>query len=146
MVKRAVIKWLVDCYAANARRAQIAFRYQSGMETLLLAGDGFFLNLNWLLLSLCQPFMVSSGEKGLARLSSVEPSYCSPWTREHCSSGDSIGPLVDFSKETKLVSCGSDEPANKCALADMPNFQFVTHCFFLTHKSLILGTGVLHQL
>ena len=143
VVKRAVIKWLVDCYAANSTRAQMAYRYQSGMETILLAGDGFFLNLNWLLLSLCQPFMVSSGEKGLARLSSVEPSYCSPWTREQCTTGDSVGPLVDFSKETKLVSCESDQATSKHSVTDMPNFQFVTHCFFLTHKSLILGTALL---
>ena len=141
VVKRAVIKWLVDCYAANSTRSQMAYRYQSGMETILLAGDGFFLNLNWLLLSLCQPFMVSGGEKGLARLSSVEPSYCSPWTQEQCSTGDSLGPLVDFSKETKLVSRGSDQVASK--VADMPNFQFMTHCFFLTHKSLILGIDLL---
>ena len=138
-MKRAVIKWLVDCYAANSTRAQMAYRYQSGMETMLLAGDGFFLNLNWLLLSLCQPFMVSAGEKGLTRLNSVEPSYSSPWTQEQCATGDNLGPLVDFSKETKLVSRESDQAASQHSIADMPNFQFVTHCFFLTHKSLILG-------
>ncbi len=142
-MKRAVIRWLVDCYDANSSRSKMAYRYQSGMETILLAGDGFFLNLNWLLLSLCQPFMVSGGEKGLARLSTVEPSYCSPWTQEQCTTGDSVGPLVDFSKETKLVSHESDQVASKPNVADMPNFQFVTHCFFLTHKSLILGIDLL---
>jgi hypothetical protein len=142
-MKRAVIKWLVDCYDANSSRSQMAYRYQSGMETILLAGDGFFLNLNWLLLSLCQPFMVSGGEKGLARLSTVEPSYCSPWTQEQCTTGDSVGPLVDFSKETKLVSHKSDQVASKHNVVDMPNFQFVTHCFFLTHKALILGIDLL---
>ena len=142
-MKRAVIKWLVDCFAANSTRAQMAYRYQSGMETMLLAGDGFFLNLNWLLLLLCRPFMVSGGEKGLARLSSVEPSYCSPWTQEQCTSGDSIGPLVDFSKETKLVPSGDDQASGNHSDSAMPNFQFVTHCFFLTHKSLILGEVLL---
>ena len=143
-MKRVVIKWLVDCYTANSKRAQMAFRYQSGMETMLLASDGFFLNLNWVLLSLCQPFMVSGGEKGLARLSSVEPSYCSSWTQEQCAAGDSLGPLVDFSKETKLVSREGDQATcSPSDTVDMPNFQFVTHCFFLTHKSLILGTALL---
>lgn len=121
----------------------MAFRYQSGMEVMLLAGDGFFLNLNWVLLSLCQPFMVSGGEKSLSRLISVEPSYCSPWTQQQCSTGDNLGPLVDFSKETKLVSHEDDQATSSPSdAADMPNFQFVTHCFFLTHKSLILGTAL----
>lgn len=138
-VKRAIIKWLVDCFEANAPRAQMAYRFQSGLETMLLASDGLFLNLNWVLLRLCLPFMISGGDKQLARLVSVDPAYCASWSREQCATGDSLGPLVDFSKETKLVPSDSSQLSENCQHSEMPVFHFVTHCFFLTHKSLILG-------
>ena len=135
-----MIKWFVDCFTANSMRSQMAYRYQSGVDAMLLASDGFFLNLNWLLLLLCQPFMVSSSAKSLTRLSLVEASYCCAWTKEQCTNGDQLGPIVDFSKETKLVPHQSNQDSSTHNELEMPNFQFVTHCFFLTHKSLILGT------
>ena len=142
-VKRAVVKWLVDCFEANTSREQMAYRLQSGVAAMLLASDGFFLNLNWVLLRLCKPFMVSGGEKALSRLTSVDPSYCASWSPEDCAAGDSFGPLVNFSKEAKLVPCEDDQHSDGAAVCEKPDFLFVTHCFFLTHKSLILGEVML---
>lgn len=142
-VKRAVIKWLVDCFETNSSRAKIAYRLGSGLEVMLYASDGFFLNLNWVLLRLCKPFMVSGGEKALSRLTSVDPSYCAGWSVEDCATGDSFGPLVNFSNEAKLVPCEDNEHSDGSAVCRKPDFSFVTHCFFLTHKSLILGEVIL---
>lgn len=138
-MKRAVIKWLVDCFAANKNRAQMAYRFQSGLETMLVASDGFFLNLNWVLLRLCQPFMVAKEGRSLVKLNSVDPAYCLQWSQDECSAGDSNGPLVDFSEETKLVPLGTAEDPDSSPKRSKPDFRFITHCFFLTHKSLILG-------
>lgn len=142
-MKRAVVTWLVDCFEANASRAQMAFRLRSGVEAMLLASDGFFLNLNWVLLRLCKPFMVASGGKALSRLTSIDPTYCGGWSPEECAAGDSFGPLVNFSKESKLVPCESSQCSEGSIVREMPDFLFVTHCFFLTHKSLILGEWML---
>lgn len=138
-VKRAVIKWLVDCFAANANRAQMAYRFQSGFETMHLASDGFFLNINWVLLRLCRPIMVSKKSEGSDKLHSVDPTYCLQWSIEECSAGDSNGPLVDFSEETKLIPVEAAKGLDNSASRRKPDFRFITHCFFLTHKSLILG-------
>ena len=104
---------------------------------MLLASDGCFLNINWVLLRICKPLMVDGGIKEQSRLSLVDPSYCTAWSQDVCSCGDAIGPLVNFNKETKLVPTGSSQPSKD--VHDKPDFKFVTHCFFLTQKSLILG-------
>lgn len=117
----------------------MAYRLQSGFESMRLASDGFFLNLNWVLLRLSKPLMVASGAKGLSRLNSINPAYCASWSKEECANGDNLGPLVDFSKETKLVPFERSKSSKDDRVQRKPDFQFVTHCFFLTHKSLILG-------
>lgn len=138
-VKQAVVKWLVGCFEANDSRAKMSYRFRTGLEDAVLASDGFFLNLNWVLLRLCRPFLLSDAGKGLAQLSSVDHTYCSSWSREQCSAGDDVGPLVDFSQETKLSPHTTGDDDDGPLVRRKPNFRFVTHCFFLTHKSLILG-------
>ena len=124
----------------------MAYRFQSGFETMLLASDGFFLNINWVLLRLCKPLMVVGGAKELSRLSMVDPAYCAAWSQDMCCRGDAVGPFVNFNKETKLIPSESSETADDVVSHDKPDFKFVTHCFFLTHKSLILGMSTLVNL
>ena len=117
----------------------MAYRFQSGHDTMLVDSDGFFLNLNWVLLRLCQPFILSHEGRSLVKLNSVDPAYCLQWSQDECSAGDSNGPLVDFSEETKLVPLETAEDRDSSPERLKPDFRFITHCFFLTHKSLILG-------
>ena len=71
------------------------------------ASDGFFMNLCWVMLQLCSPFLVRADAvttaKKMSRVASIDPSYCACKSHEQCLSVDSGGPLVDFSEETKLV-------------------------------------------
>ena len=75
----------------------MASRY-GGFIAFQTAGDGFFLNLSWVMLHLSAPFM--GGRKG--RLATIAASYCAAGRGEG-QAVDGEVPLVDFSGETKLV-------------------------------------------
>lgn len=141
--RKALISWLVECFEKNQDRAKMMSRFtaRGGLfDHSRFCSDGFFLNLSWTLLRLCAPFM--SGRKTL--LQGIDPSYCSA-PKEEVKTVDSGGPLVDFSGETKLVP-SSRESDSESNTAPQAPFNFVTHCFFLTHRCLILGmTQVLHR-
>lgn len=76
---------------------------QAGLlASLSTASDGFFLNLSWVLLRLCLPFMLEGGAKRSARIASIDSTYCSVGREDRGQSSDE--PLVvDFSDDAKLV-------------------------------------------
>ena len=71
---------------------------QNMMGIQTCASDGFFLNLCWVMLRLAAPF--SGGEGRKARLSSIDPLYCSASAAQRPDSG---GALLNLSSETRLV-------------------------------------------
>ena len=68
------------------------------------ASDGFFVNLCWVMLRLCSPFLISdnSDSTRTARIQAIDISYvvCDKSRAAYIDSG---GPLVPFSEEPKLV-------------------------------------------
>ena len=67
------------------------------------AGDGFFLNLSWVMLLLSAPFAASDGRVN-PRLMGVDPGYCTVGGAK----GDDErygGAVVDFSQEAKMATC-----------------------------------------
>lgn len=68
------------------------------------ATDGFFVNLSWVMLRLCTPFMVSQQADAIktARIKTIDVSYCA-FNADKVMSADTGGPLVDFSGDSKLV-------------------------------------------
>ena len=85
-------------------------RLQGVNPNLATASDGFFLNLSWVLLHLCTPFMTTEGGIN-PRLKNVDPGYCIIPTRKRRREGDEEsvdeetyrGQLIDFSQETKIT-------------------------------------------
>ncbi len=68
------------------------------------SSDGFFLNLSWIMLRLCSPFLtLSHNDKRRGRVSNIDVTYCAALNRETAETVDSGGPLIDFSKEAKLA-------------------------------------------
>lgn len=126
------------------------------------ADDGFFLNLSWVMLNLCVPFLSRDGvdyKKSKAAL--IDVTYCCVANKEDSMTLDPGGALVDFSQDSKLVSCEQGKNLiyithflltisivlrnyfiyldEDLSIKPCVPFNFVTHCFFLTHRSLMLG-------
>ncbi len=70
------------------------------------AGDGFFLNLSWVMLNLCVPFLCKDGvEFSKSKAFLIDVTYCSVTSKETAMILDPGGSLVDFSQDSKLASC-----------------------------------------
>ena len=69
------------------------------------ASDGFFLNLSWIMLHLCSPFMTNEwvDSKRKNRIAAIDVTYCAVQNKALAVSIDEGGALIDFSTETKLV-------------------------------------------
>lgn len=151
--KGKVIKWLVECFSLNADRGKMLSRLQGVNPNLTTASDGFFLNLSWVLLHLCTPFMTIEGGIN-PRLKNVDPGYCVIPTRKRRREGsdeESVdeatyrGQLIDFSQETKITLDRSEGGSSPSTVSPVLPIKFVTHCFFLTHKCILLGiTQTIH--
>lgn len=65
------------------------------------ASDGFFVNLSWVLLRLCSPFMTQEDSSPRKRkVRAIDVTYC---TAANTSDVGDREPLIDFRRETKLV-------------------------------------------
>ena len=74
------------------------------------AGDGFFLNLSWIMLKLCLPFLSKDGvEFANCKASLIDVTYCGSSDKEAAMSLDPGGAMIDFSQDAKLVTCDSGE-------------------------------------
>jgi len=74
------------------------------------ASDGFFLNLSWIMLKLCLPFLSKDGVKfAKSKASLIDVTYCCASDKETAMNLDPGGAMVDFSQDTKLVPYDSGE-------------------------------------
>ncbi|XP_011405143.2 PREDICTED: ubiquitin conjugation factor E4 A-like [Amphimedon queenslandica] len=141
-VKERVIEWFVSCFKANADRGKMMSRMFNA-PMIHTASDGFFLNVCWVLLHLSTPFTIpSSGSAVNPKLMNVDPGYCVLGSTRDGHEGPQYDKaFLDFSQETKLTS----REILVCPSEPVLPVKFVSHCFFLTHKSLILGlTQTIH--
>ena len=102
--RKALITWLVLCFESNNDRGKMS-SLQILRPPVNEASDGFFVNLSWIMLRLCSPFMalekVDSVRK--ARVRAIDVSYCAVNDKNKAASVDGGGPLIDFSGDSKLV-------------------------------------------
>ena len=72
------------------------------------AGDGFFLNVSWVLLRLCSPFITPSiGSSFNPKLMNVDPGYCTLGSTANIQQTPPHSQtFVNFSHETKMTSRG----------------------------------------
>ncbi|CAB3984152.1 Ubiquitin conjugation factor E4 A [Paramuricea clavata] len=128
--KHGLLHWIGSCLHSNESRKKMTSN-RAG-----LAGDGFFLNLGNVLLSLCQPFLDPQSSK----LTRIDPRYCiTPATVDTISQEGTTVHLCGLQAETKLCPPESEEEVNPRI---SPVFGFTTELFFLTHRCLQLGLQV----
>lgn len=138
--RKQLITWLVLCFESNSDRGKMV-AHRALAAHVNQASDGFFMNLSWIMLRLCIPFMsveqVESTRK--SKVTIIDLSYCACTDRRQLMSVDTGGPLADFSRDSKLVPPSEDTSQDQLEVPLNVPFNFITHCFFLTHKCLMLG-------
>lgn len=103
--KKALLTWIVSCLESNKDRGKMASRLSRAFAFhQAQASDGFFVNLSWVMLRLCSPFLISDNNDSTrtARIRTVDITYvvCDKSRAAYIDSG---GPLVSFSEDPKLV-------------------------------------------
>ena len=113
--QESTLHWITSCLEANRNKAKLV---ASLMSTG--ASDGFMLNLSSVLLKLSIPFLGPRNSK----MCSIDARFCGPNSKSIMSQ-----PLED-----RIL------PAKEDAPQDMPDsFNFITKCFYLTHRALQLA-------
>lgn len=132
-----MLKWIGDCLQANVARGQLWNSHNPTGDmfgSLTTASDSFMTGLAGVLLRLCKPLL----KPGL-RVLLVDPTYCS------VPSGDRATKSVhmsDMDKETCLIPRTDENEV----LVTAGSYNFVTECFFMTHKALDLSRFLHFQL
>lgn len=103
--KKAVLTWLALCLECNKDRGKMASRFNRGLAFYRTqSSDGFFVNLSWIMLHLCSPFLINEKNDSTrsARIKTIDSSYAI-CDESRITSVDSGGPLVNFSGDARLV-------------------------------------------
>lgn len=102
--RKALITWLVLCFESNNDRGKMS-SLQMLRPPVNEASDGFFVNLSWIMLRLCSPFMALEKVDSVrrTRVRAIDVSYCAVNDKSKAVSVDGGGPLIDFSGDSKLV-------------------------------------------
>lgn len=130
-VRSKILSWIGNCLHANVPRGQIwnTHQMQNVFGNLTTAPDSFSVNLAGVLLRLCQPLL-----KPQLKVLIVDPTYCA--VREPDKAAKGVH-MRDTEKETCLLPVDEAE-----ARLDADKYNFVTECFFMTHKAIDLGFRV----
>uniref|UniRef100_A0A0K2VHY9 Ubiquitin conjugation factor E4 A n=1 Tax=Lepeophtheirus salmonis TaxID=72036 RepID=A0A0K2VHY9_LEPSM len=139
-VKHLTLKWIGDCLMANSGRAKIWTN-----ERILMSydhvSDGFMMNLGAVLLRLCEPF--TKGVKN-PKMLKIDLTY----TANECSvSEDSFLRgihLSNLNRDTTLVPREKEQELLTPMEEGKP-YNFITDIYFLTHKAVDLGFGVVQE-
>lgn len=130
-VRSKILDWIGKCLHANVPRGQIwnTHQVQNIFGNLTTAPDSFSVNLAGVLLRLCQPLL-----KPQLKVLIVDPTYCA--VKEPEKGAKSVH-MQDTEKETCLLPVEENETR-----LEADKYNFVTECFFMTHKAIDLGFRV----
>lgn len=130
-VRSKILDWIGMCLHANVPRGQIWNSHQVHrvFSNLTNAPDSFSINLAGVLLRLCQPLI-----KPQLKVLIVDPTYCAVKEPEKAAKGVH---MQDTEKETCLLPVEENE-----SRLEADKYNFVTECFFMTHKAIDLGFRV----
>ncbi len=132
--RQVLLEWFGECMFANANRAQEWLKYTTSNEH---ASDGFFLNILVLFLDLSQPFC-----ENVQLLLKIDSSYSAIET-EKTKNFKSIH-FVGFDKDTKFLKC-DDENEPKYRTDVKNEYNFITECFYATHRLYQISFDILNQ-
>lgn len=124
-----MLEWIGQCLHANAARGQLwnSHNPAAGMfGAMKTVPDSFMLGLAGVMLRLCKPLL-----KPQLKVLLVDPTYCATVASERT---ERSVHMVDADKETCLIP--TEEGETRLVA---PNYNFVTECFFMTHKAIDLG-------
>lgn len=128
------LTWVGDLMKEHAYAAKLWTHEQANHLQSVFHTDAIFLNLASILVRLALPFCVRQDGAANEKWLKIDPTYCvATGTSDHLSRGVHMQGL---DKETCIVST-SDESANSVEVSS--SYNFISECFFLTHRSLYLG-------
>lgn len=128
--REKLLNWIGSCLHANAARGQLWNAYTAApLGQMKTASDAFMISLSGVLLRLCKPLL-----KPQLKVMIVDATYCSVTDGDRSTRGVHMRAM---DKETCLVQTDEDESR---IVAD--KYNFVTECFFMTHKAIDLGYRV----
>lgn len=125
-----MLKWIGDCLQANVARGKLWNAHNPTGDmfgALTTASDSFMIGLAGVMLRLCKPLLKPS-----LRVMMVDPTYCSVPSGDRAAKGVNMS---DMDKETCLIPRRDDTEV----LITADTYNFVTECFFMTHKALDLS-------
>ncbi|XP_053669699.1 ubiquitin conjugation factor E4 A [Anopheles nili] len=131
-VRGKILDWIGKCLHENVPRGQI-WNTHHGMgmfATQTTSPDSFSINLAGVLLRLCQPLL-----KPQLKVLIVDPTYCAVRDSDKTVKGVH---MLDTEKETCLLPLEDDQEQR----LEAERYNFVTECFFMTHKAIDLGFRV----
>uniref|UniRef100_A0A182Y3P4 Ubiquitin conjugation factor E4 A n=1 Tax=Anopheles stephensi TaxID=30069 RepID=A0A182Y3P4_ANOST len=131
-VRSKMLDWIGRCLHANVPRGQI-WNTHHGMGMFgnqTTSPDSFSINLAGVLLHLCQPLL-----KPQLKVLMVDPTYCA--VKEADKETKAVH-MLDAEKETCLLPLEDDKEQR----LEAEKYNFITECFFMTHKAIDLGYRV----
>ncbi|XP_059482914.1 ubiquitin conjugation factor E4 A [Neocloeon triangulifer] len=134
------LKWLWGCVEANVSRAKLMSAYAglaaNGLDMMNTISDGFALNLELLVLRLCEPFCnppnCADEHSFNPKILTIDPSFCAVESGQFCRAK-----LFD---DTCLMPAELDAEGNKIKRVHSKSFTFITECFFLAQKTVEIGS------
>ena len=122
--KDRTLQWIVSCMDANRNKAKLvaSFITSSG------ASDGFMLNLAGVLLKLSMPFLGPMNDK----LCTIDVRFCGPQSR-------SLFPQTTEDKILDKIDGTEISREDLISLGTPDSFNFISTCFYLTHRALQLA-------
>lgn len=136
--RNETLKWIGNCLHTNASRGKIwSSHNEINLGSVLSVSDGFMLNLENVLLKLCQPFCSRPNEPKVLK---IDPTYCAANSTNVEESQSRGLHMKGLDVETCLIPTpeGEGRPVAE-------TFGFVTECFFFTHRALDLGFRVIFE-
>ncbi|XP_065347962.1 ubiquitin conjugation factor E4 A [Cloeon dipterum] len=136
--RKLCLNWLWGCVEANNSRAKIMSTYvaEDQLDLLNTISDGFALNLEFLVLRLCEPFckVPSNSQEDTFnnKILAIDPTFCAVESGPFC--------RAKWFEETCLMPVDTDAEGNKIKRVHSKNFNFITECFFLAQKVIEIAS------
>ncbi|XP_055389776.1 ubiquitin conjugation factor E4 A [Condylostylus longicornis] len=128
--KSKILTWIGNCLHVNTPRGQIWNTHNiSALGNLTSASDAFMINLCGVLLRLCVP-LFKPGFKVLL----VDPTYCAVTENDRLKKNVH---LKNVCEETCLLPVEENQ-----IRITVDNYNFISDCFFMTHKAIDLSYRV----
>lgn len=135
--KKTLLIWIGSLMKQHAFNAKLWTHERANPMVAVFPTDGVFFNLASILIRLSLPFCVHNNvtKPPNHKFLKIDPTYCAA-----CGAKDREERDVhaeDFEKETCLISSDDKEDVDPSILSE--KYNFISECFFLTHRALYLG-------